>query len=414
MSKTLTGGDLQTVTDRDKIVYKPLYNYYSSFCYYISAIHRLHSSPTLNKLIQEEKHNLSPIATQLLYLLVNYDECASTKPCQEFTNVIKKVMTSKLKHGGDPQGIITTLFIPLLHQSFPEHTIQILKEINLPLKHFNNNLDKTDFDYTVDKSFNDSLYDTYQEILKLFDEFGLQTESLRLRKFKIATLSIFFSDIYSRASTNSGHAVTLVQDEKNDFYIIDDAHVVLPVKTYLSYIKNSIYEMEVRDMDDETIKHFIEVLGPNYRVDRRIYRIKIKPAFMAGVNQAVSMCGGSRISFNQCKNNFTTNKNEMSQEGGLTISFGNSHGPHHPPPKPHHGPHHHPRIHRQPSKAETIMVCVVISLMFLVIIISMIASIIQSKKGTTTPASSSPGTGTGVPPSSTQPPAGPTGQAPTK
>ena len=83
MSQSLMGGDLQTVTDRDKIVYKPLYNYYSSFCYYISAIHRLHSSPTLNKLIQEEKHNLSPIATQLLYLLVNYDECASTKPCQE-------------------------------------------------------------------------------------------------------------------------------------------------------------------------------------------------------------------------------------------------------------------------------------------------------------------------------------------
>ena len=186
MSQSLTGGDLQTVTDRDKIVYKPLYNYYSSFCYYISAIHRLHSSPTLNKLIQEEKHNLSPIATQLLYLLINYDECASTKPCQEFTNVIRKVMTSKLKHGGDPQGIITTLFIPLLHQSFPEHTIQILKEINLPLKHFNNNLDKTDFDYTVDKSFNDSLYDTYQEILKLTDNFGLQ-------KFKIATFSLIKS-----------------------------------------------------------------------------------------------------------------------------------------------------------------------------------------------------------------------------
>ena len=390
------GGDLQTVTDRDKIVYKPLYNYYSSFCYYISAIHRLHSSPTLNKLIQEEKHNLSPIATQLLYLLVNYDECASTKPCQEFTNVIRKVMTSKLKHGGDPQGIITTLFIPLLHQSFPEHTIQILKEINLPLKHFNNNLDKTDFDYTVDKSFNDSLYDTYQEILKLNCDFGLQ-------KFKIATLSIFFSDIYSRASTNSGHAVTLVQDEKNDFYVIDDAHVVLPVKTYLSYIKNSIYEMEIRDMDDNSIKHLIEVLGPNYKVDRRIYRIKIKPV--------MSMCGGNGKSFNGGKLNFATNKNEMNQSGGLTITFGNNH---HPPagppapPKPHHGPHgphgpHRHGPHRQPSKAETIMVCVMLSLMFIVVIVSVIAGIVQGKKTTTAPASSTPGTGT--PSAPTNPPA---------
>ena len=343
----------------------------------------------MNKLIQEEKHNLSPIATQLLYLLVNYDECVSTKPCQEFTNVIKKVMTSKLKHGGDPQGIITTLFIPLLHQSFPEHTIQILKEINLPFKHFNNNLDKTDFDYTVDKSFNDSLYDTYQEILKFNDEFGL-------RKFKIATLSIFFSDIYSRASTNSGHAVTLVQDEKNDFYIIDDAHVVLPVKTYLSYIKNSIYEMEIRDMDDETIKHFIEVLGPNYRVDRRIYRIKIKPAFMSGVKPTMSMRGGNGKSFGYGKNNFTTNKNEMSetQQGGLTISFGNhSHHPPGPPHGPHHKPHHPvARIHKQTSKTETIMVCIVMCLMFIVIIVSVIAGIVQGKK--TTPASSAPGTGT--------------------
>ena len=144
-------------------------------------------------------------------------------------------------------------------------------------------------------------------------------------------------------------------------------------------------------MDDESIKHLIEVLGPNYKVDRRIYRIKIKPI--------VTMCGGNCKSLNGGNRNFTMIKNEMSsQEGGLTITFGNN--SHHPPagpppghgPKPHHGPHHRP--HRQPSKAETIMVCVMLSLMFIVVIVSVIAGIVQGKKSPAAPASSAPGTGT--------------------
>ena len=277
---TFTGGDisLKTIIDKDGIIYKPIRNYYNHFCYFICCIHRLHSSKTLQSVLSDQSKrqqtDYSTDCDNILFLLTHYDE----NP--DYESIIKSYFHSSMKQGGCPQMTLTMLFIPTIYELFGfDVVVNVMKEIGLTFKHFSNTRSISDFKFTANDEFNKKLYYNYMELLR--KEKPIETES-----FKVGTLCLFFKDVYDRntVSENAGHAITIIKDKDDVFYVIDDAHVIVRFEKYIEFIYESMYEIELKDIDDESLDKLIKQFDQredksthHLHFNKRIYRVVIKP-----------------------------------------------------------------------------------------------------------------------------------------
>ena len=163
-----------------------------------------------------------------------------------------------------------------------EKLVNVMKEIGLTFKHFSNTRSISDFKFTVNDEFNKKLYYNYMELLR--KEKPIETES-----FKVGTLCLFFKDVYDRntVSENAGHAITIIKDKDDVFYVIDDAHVIVRFEKYIEFIYESMYEIELKDIDDESLDKLIKQFDQrenksnhHLHFNKRIYRVVIKPRKM--------------------------------------------------------------------------------------------------------------------------------------
>ena len=263
---------------------KPIHNYYNCFCYYVSAIQRLRSSQTLvDKLKNKtELDKLTPLDKNMLWLLINYDKVELDKAQNEFINIIKYKFNQKIKSGGCPYKILTKLFAPIIFKFYRDDFEKILNELNLQHKHFSNVVSEKDFDFTTNENYNKRLYQDYCQMLEV-------PFQVTLSRFKVGVLCIYFSDVYARnyknkeePSFNSGHAVTITLSTDDKFYVLDDSHMLVLFDTYLEFIFDTLYEIELKDINDESIKLLINQINDNQNLkdkfifDNRIYRFVIK------------------------------------------------------------------------------------------------------------------------------------------
>lgn len=286
---SISGGDisLKEVKDRDDIIYKPIHNYFNHFCYFITCIQRLHSSSTLNKLVQTNVLNdFKQECENILYLLRHYDKANDEDP--KYKDIIQTFFHQSTKSGGCPQTTLTQLFIPVIYQLYgKDRTLKVMQEINLQFKHFRNTVEEKEFIYTTNTKFNKQLYLNYQQLLK-------EEEYIPLSQFKVGTLCLFFKSVYNRntADENAGHAITIVQDCNHHFFVIDDSHAIVPFDKYVEYIYDTMYEIELKDIDDDSLQFLIDdckQYKDKLYFNKRIYRVVIKP-------KRVVMSGGSKRS----------------------------------------------------------------------------------------------------------------------
>ena len=288
------------VCDYEDNIYIGIKNFYNSFCYYITAIQRLHSSKTLKEHLDEmfkldntETHivkNEAILSEEIFSILKTYNKI-NMNNFKEISEEIEKYkdevilpkFSDDMKSGGDPQLMLTRLFLPIIfHYTKPTIFIQILKELNFSKCHFSNTF-YHDNEFNILKpdqysTYNNALKEWYNDTIKYLNDpkndFNQQTF---VSDFKVSTLCLFFSDVYDRdkKSSFSGHAVTIVLGNDNIFYVIDDNVNILPFIEYIKLQQTHICEMEIKDLTDDAIEMLSQIDLIQLNVNMRYYRTTI-------------------------------------------------------------------------------------------------------------------------------------------
>ena len=329
--------EIATIIDKNGTIYMGIYNFFVSFCYYISAIQRLHSSRTLKEVLKKglvrlddrsESKDIHNITNEIFKILVDYNKIEDIiidiektqkketpiknnlrgaalkkylikrnkeailggdlntsldhiyKEIKSYEKTITNLISERLKHGGDPQEIMVKLFLPIIFHYTDDSTfLEILQELNFSLLHFKNtNYDINSFDIIKDnkENYNGKLFNWYKEILKYKDRIGEKVnENTFNNQFCVSTLCIFFKSVYERDySGNSGHAVSFVLGNDDKFYVIDDDVNIMLFENYIKMFESRIFEMEIKDLTTDAVQLLSEIDYLN--VDHRIYRTVIK------------------------------------------------------------------------------------------------------------------------------------------
>ena len=286
------------IVDCEDNIYIGIKNFYNSFCYYITAIQRLHSSKTLKNNLEimfKIKKNDNSIITdeietskKIFSILITYDKINKSN-FKEITEeiikykdeVILPMFNESMKKGGDPQLILSRLFLPIIfHYTTQEIFIDILKELNFSKVHFSDTLYRNnEFNILTDEysRYNSTLKKWYDTMLNyLNDDENKFTEQSFISSFKVSTLCLFFADVYKRdnAAEFAGHAVTIVLGNDNIFYVIDDDVNILPFIEYITLKRSSIHEMEIKDLTESAIDELKKI--DFIKINQRYYRTTIE------------------------------------------------------------------------------------------------------------------------------------------
>ena len=276
----------QYIIDKDGIVYIGIKNVDNRFCYYISAIQRLHSSKTLNESLQSNKPLgkyeiiLKPLK---IYSKIRIDNKYHINNIQEVYNEMETALmettnnlSEKLQHGGNPDHVLITLFLPAIYNVYGSKTLKSTIEelyINPNRLYFllYDNSRIHDFELTNDNSLNSELYDGFCNIQKEFKNEPLKPSNF---DFKISTMSIMFKDINGQSSKYNGHAINVIKGKNDegsdDLYIIDDSVGISPFQIFLERHKDRIGYWEVKDTTDNLLK---QIGGyKDISIDKRLHR----------------------------------------------------------------------------------------------------------------------------------------------
>lgn len=293
----------QYIIDRQGTVYIGIKNIDNRFCYYISALQRLHSSPTLTRLLQNEPcRQEQPI--NLLNPLKMYAKI-TTDNVQEVFDMMRTELQNTLPHlsenlqyGGNPDHILIVLMLPVIQIAYG---IDVVRRVMQELYVNPNRLkfllyDDTrlhNFDITTDPHANQMLKKSFGEIQTALQHDILQPSSAF--QFNVSTMSIMFKDSTGMRSKYNGHAVNIIlgQNEHHDFglYILDDSVGISSFTDFLQNHRERIGYWELKDSTDEVLQMIEQVPGIN--VDKRLHRDVINIAEVSGV-----MSGGHNESQN--------------------------------------------------------------------------------------------------------------------
>ena len=297
---------IQSLRDRNQTVYIGLYNTCNSFCYYISAIQRLHSSTTLNqRLLGIQLDNINQTETlnnyntqlNLLDLIIsplfyyskltnlnqtNYNQFKETH--ELIKNKIEELIgyfDVSMLNGGNPDDVLVTFLIPVLYLKFNDLSLikQIIREINFNpsrlaklLYSYNN---RYSFKVLRDNELNHRIESSYKSLVKQLDVNNLYKDySIQ---FNISTIAIYLQDVNGNDSKYAGHAINLVygyfDNESLDLYVIDDSVMIIPLKTYIQTHIDRIKYFEIQDATDEVL----QLISKYCEVNKRLHRDIIKP-----------------------------------------------------------------------------------------------------------------------------------------
>jgi hypothetical protein len=127
------------------------------------------------------------------------------------------------------------------------------------------------------KCFKDQSKDAeYKKIYKTNINDIIDYSQFEAQPFIIASMSIFFNDDTGREANYPGHAVTLIKDRFNDFYVIDDSTNIRKIEYYIAPMKHRFREVEFKDIDDESITQLKSKIDAFQNANARIYKTVIK------------------------------------------------------------------------------------------------------------------------------------------
>lgn len=251
----------------------PLFNHDNKFCYWISVIQRLHSSPTLNNCVMdfftsnhdENVKDIFKILLEPIYIYAKLDKTNMTsqdiiktyKDMNDYMNEYideRNIIHQCAKNGYIPYYVLCYHYCPIFYTLFINEFENILNEIHIDRTNFETSDDVVLATITDTQPFlknkEDSLYiaSLYSEMIKYIAK---NIPEIKLMPFTTATVELTPNKDYVGC-----HATTLiygssnVDPNKDDYFIVDDNRTITPFSEYYKNRKEKIYELALRDIND--------------------------------------------------------------------------------------------------------------------------------------------------------------------
>ena len=262
---------IKNVRSINNTLHIALFNYENSFCHHIAVLQRLHSSPTLNKLLNkyENIHDISndSYIIDMIYPVHLYAKYKGNddEELQLYTNMkkyysyfVQKYVSSVGMNGYLPLNVLVYIFMPVIYNIFPNDFQTIISELHMDKIDFNT-IEYVVKDIILNESnaffkneFTQKQYDLYKVMIK-----ELPNKFIK-KQFVSAVLEVF-----PNKDKTGGHAITLIKSIDNSFYIIDDQNSISKLEDYYTLRKSRLYSISVRDIDEITIANINAILHAN-------------------------------------------------------------------------------------------------------------------------------------------------------
>lgn len=250
-----------------------IHNYDNSFCHHLSAIQKIHTSMSLNRLLT--KTSLENIDDPLirdviepLYYYAIYDESmrnGDNDPLIEeqlhtqlkdyFSRFVNEYVAMSGLHGYFPMHIMVYLIIPCIWKLCMDHNngklfAAIINELHM---------DPIDFN-SVEYVAKDLI--TGPDTAYLKNEYSERQLSLYLEMISANVIpkemprSMFIAsvlEVYPNADKTGGHAIVIIRGSDKQYYVIDDQNAITLLSDYYETRKERLHSITIRDVDEETI-----------------------------------------------------------------------------------------------------------------------------------------------------------------
>ena len=260
-----------------------LNNYKNVFCYFISVLHRLHTSVTLNEFAKgyfdvtdlegrrllDSDHiseivrsgNVFDILILPVALYAQLDETDESSRIRTntlielyFKTIVQNefVSSNAVKCGYSPELMMSCFMMPTIHKLCPDKFKNILFEVRTSKIQFANS-DSAFGQVILDNSFlsepyRQNMFEAYKEMMT--DDFPT---TIDVSKFCAGTL-----ETWANLNMTYGHALTLVKGKANGvgddtFYVIDDAKAIMTLAEYRQQHEDSLVKIDIKNIDLNTM-----------------------------------------------------------------------------------------------------------------------------------------------------------------
>ena len=329
----------QYIKDTSGNIYIGLNNHDRKYCWYISALQRLHSSKSLNEQFTSKPKSiyLEPL---YYYSLLNNITDLNQNNLKKYHNLIYESLercistfSNVIDNGGIPDHMLVGFMLPIIYIEY--HNINlienIVKELNINPTRFNNLLYSNQCKYMFRATKNNKLNNDIEQVYILIsNELGGKTINVN-NNFLITTMHVYFNNFNdSNNGIYPGHAINLVygytdvNQNQPKLYIIDDSTTIMPLDLYLNYHTKEIGYCDVMDISDNVIN---ELKDNDIKINMRMHRcvLDLSERENTDIKSMVSnpptiMGGNKEIKQNNEENNEDANKNVNNYENNKDIN----------------------------------------------------------------------------------------------
>lgn len=257
------------VVDINGVIYCNLFNHNNKFCWFISTLHKMHSSKSLNKLLLCDTNIPND---SLLTPLKIYAGITDSNYVKVYNDIKKwlneaydRVFSKFVKCGYEYRILIKRYYIPIIYQRYERHFCTIIGELN---PYFLHSIDSC-VQVTGLPVINDwdkmDIVNEYYENMVSSDIYKKSITDYKIDSIKQPTFVVGIL-MLNLISCSGGHAVVLIKTNTG-YVVLDDQSeqktLIEYVKSHIPYHLCSIDIIGLSDNDVNELNQYLSYGGIN-------------------------------------------------------------------------------------------------------------------------------------------------------
>ena len=266
-----------TISDINGTLYCNLYNYENTFCWFLSVLHKLHSSRTLNEILKN-----SDVDNELLKPLKMYSNLTRDNYIKVYDDIkywfeyaYQYVFNESSRRGHDSVIGLYYLYLPLIHHYYRDRFQDIINELNIE---YINSVESTIHSAIYDRPIvnnPDTIYEYYKEMVN-DDSYCCKVSS----PFCCGILTIS-----PNKDNKNLHAICLIKTV-DKYVVLDDQNAQKDICQYIKeHSPNHLYSIVIKDISDKDAQELNQYLSNNRitsQFNSTVYGYKLKDIVITG------------------------------------------------------------------------------------------------------------------------------------